>query len=125
MSWGCQMRSGKGAPYVLNGIIARRNEPTHRVEHMRHERALRVLRDDSGTLSNQQARSPLFVVRPGAFWATFFDRTESGATGTQRMLILKVKTPGGAGSAELFAGRASKPSAKGKCITRLEQRPGS
>ena len=120
LTWACIVREGKRSPYVLNGVIARREDPDRPEPGMRLERALRVLRDDSKMLAGRQARSPLFVVRrPGEFWAAFYDRKGEKPGGT-RMLFLKSRDGGGAGTVELTAGPAgSKPYARGQCLTRL------
>ena len=120
LSWACMAREAKGKPFVLNGVVARRNEPNHPVEHMRRERALRVLRDDSGAFAGLQARSPLFVVRRTEFWAIFY-RNEAGKAHKQGSMTLKVPQTGGRGSVDLFRdGDAAKPYATGPCVSRLE-----
>ena len=48
VSWGCVVSKEGEKPFVLNGIIAQRNEPNNPNVHQRFERALRVVRDDSG-----------------------------------------------------------------------------
>jgi hypothetical protein len=122
LSWGCMVREAKGKPFVVNGVVARRNEPDHPIDFKRHERALRVMRDDSGTFAGLQARSPLFVVRPDQFWATFFSDS-AAAKSKQRSLTLKVPQTGGRGSIELFQGEpGGKPYATGTCLSRLEPR---
>jgi hypothetical protein len=118
--WGCMIRAPKGKPFVVNGVVARRNEPNHPIDYLRHERALRVLRDDSGTFSGLQARSPLFVVRPTEFWAIFY-RNEAGVARRQGSMTLKIPQTGGRGSADLFkAGADTKPYATGPCVSRVE-----
>jgi hypothetical protein len=120
LSWACMVQAPKGKPFVINGIVARRNEPDHPVEYMRHERALRVLRDDSGVLAGLQARSPLFVVRPTEFWAIFY-RSEGGTARRQGRMTLKVPQTGGRGSADLFKEKpGTKPYATGPCVSRVE-----
>jgi hypothetical protein len=120
LTWGCLVREPKGKPFVVNGVVARRNEPNHPIDYLRHERALRVLRDDSGTFTGLQARAPLFVVRPTEFWAIFY-RNEAGAAHQQGRMTLKVPQMGGRGSADLFrAGAGTKPYATGPCVSRVE-----
>jgi hypothetical protein len=120
LSWACMAREAKGKPFVLNGVVARRNEPDHPIEHMRHERAVRVLRDDSGVFAGLQARSPLFVVRPTEFWA-IFHRAEGRKAHKQGSMTLKVPQTGGRGSVDLYRdGGGDKPYATGLCVSRVE-----
>ncbi|HEX9947455.1 MAG TPA: hypothetical protein VGA98_07940 [Allosphingosinicella sp.] len=119
LSWACLVSAGEGKPWVINGVVARRNDPGEPIEFRRHERALRVLRDDSGELAGRQARSPLFVARPEGFWAYF---PNPGKDGSRRFLTLNVKRPGGPGTVQLFQGKVGgAPYATGDCATRLDQ----
>ena len=116
-SWGCLVSDGKNKPFVVNGIIAQRNEPAHPNVHQRFQRALRVVRDDSGTLGGRQARPPMFVVHPKQYWAMFAssDGTLSGPGA--RSIILDKDSAHRPTGIKLLAG--DKPIASGRCVSRV------
>ena len=120
LSWGCVVSPGKN-PLVVNGVIAQRNQPELPNQHARFERALRVVRDDTGNFAGLQARSPMFVVHPKQFWA-FFKGADGKLFGpSSRSIILNKDKAGRPVSIELYnRGDAdAKPFAKGDCISRV------
>ena len=120
ITWGCAVSSGGAKPFVVNGVIAQRNEPGHVNVHRRFERALRVLRDDSKAFSGLQARSPMFVVHPKQYWA-YFKGADGVAFGPgTRSIVLDKDAAGRPTRINLFAGGAptAKPYATGPCVSR-------
>ena len=117
MSWGCVVREGKNKPFVVNGIIAQRNEPAHPNVHQRFQRALRVIRDDSGALGGRQARPPMFVVHPKQYWANFA-APDGKLTGPgARSIILDKDAAQRPTGIKLVAG--DQAFASGRCVSRV------
>ena len=119
-SWGCVVSEGN-KPVVINGVIAQRNEPDLPNVHQRFQRALRVVRDDTGKFAGRQARPPMFVVHPKQYWA-FFKGSDGKAFGPGNMSVILDKDASGRPvSIELYdrGEPGAKPYAKGRCISRV------
>jgi len=119
-SWGCVVSSGK-KPLVVNGVIAQRNQPDLANKHARFERALRIVRDDTGLFSGQQARWPAFVIHSRQYWA-FFKGADGKTFGPEgRSIILNKDKAGRPLTIELYdrGGATAKPFARGDCISRV------
>ena len=117
LSWGCVVREGKNKPFVVNGFIAQRNEPSHPNVHLRFQRSLRVVRDDSGAFAGRQARPPMFVVHPKQYWAFFAGADGKLAGPGARSIILDKDAARRPVRIQLVAG--DKPYASGDCVSRV------
>ena len=120
ISWGCVVSEGKGAAYVVNGVIAQRNEPANPNPHRRFETALRIVRDDSGAFAGLQARSPMFVVHPKAYWAFFASANGKPFGPAGRSIVLDKDAAQQPVKISLIGsgGKDAKPYATGRCISK-------